>query len=134
MLIATTHQSGATVWAVVTVIVAVLVIAEVVAYRAGKKYRLDVYVRVGSTEPHTVHFFRNPFTGRVRIAVDGRPITSRIEWLGVKLVKHYDVPVGQLEKHTVTFVKKRKLFAAGFRRQSLAAYIDGVEVPAIASP
>jgi hypothetical protein len=132
MLIATDHHSGTAVWIVIGVFVVVFVVAEVMGYRVSKKYRLNVDVQVGSTERHTVHFFRNPFTGRVRIAIDGDPVQSRIEWLGIKLVRNYEVSVGQVETHTVTFVKTRKLFFAGYRKQTVVAYVDGVEVPAIA--
>lgn len=74
-------------------VVAVIVIAggaaTALAYPVSKKHNVDLHVTVGDAERHDVQFWRNQFTGRIRISVDGEPIISRIEWLSFRLTKRY---------------------------------------------
>jgi hypothetical protein len=43
----------------------------------------------------------------------------------VRLVKRYELTVGDREAHSVVIEKERKLFFAGFRKQKYRVLIDG---------
>src|SRR5665213_1007238 len=108
MLVAVIHHSH--LWWLGPLIVAFVVggLVMIALYPLSKRNSVNLNVWVGNQERHSVTYFRNAFTGRVRIDVDGVQVQSRIEWIGVRLEKRYEIQVGQAEHHVVTFVKTRK--------------------------
>jgi hypothetical protein len=125
MAVALIHHHSS--WAPPLIALAVIALILLVSsYLRSKKNSVNLDVSVGDVERHTVHYFRNAFTGRVRIAVDGNSVQSNIEWATWKMEKSYECPVGESERHLVTFVKTRKKVAPGFRKQPVTAYVDGV--------
>ncbi|MEU8183568.1 hypothetical protein AB0B85_17015 [Micromonospora sp. NPDC049044] len=80
---------------------------------------------VGVQERHEVSFSFDKFFGRLAILVDGHPVHQELRVMSVDLVKRYDFPVGQHERHAVRIEKERKLLFAGFRPQRVRAYVDG---------
>ena len=127
MAVAVVHHRSS--WALPVFLGFILVIALIVyipTYIRSKKNSVNLDVPVGVIERHMVNFFRNAFTGRLRISVDGVLVQNKIEWVVWRLEKRYDVLVGESERHLVTFVKTRKKVAPGFRKQPVTAYVDGV--------
>jgi hypothetical protein len=126
MAVAAIHHAGAH-WIVPIGIVGLAVVVSLAMYPLSKRHNLDFDLPVGVNEQHTVHYFRNAFTGRVRIAVDGQPEQKHLELLSFSLQKRYELSVGHLEKHSLVFAKTRKLILAGIRNQTVTVYIDGKE-------
>jgi hypothetical protein len=81
---------------------------------------------VGYQERHQVVWSFNKFWGVARIYVDGVQVLRKIEMFSVKLVKEYQIQVGQNETHVVMVTKERKLFYGGFRPQICRVFVDGV--------
>jgi hypothetical protein len=126
MAVAVIHQAGAH-WIVPIGFVGLAIVVSLAMYPLSKKHNLDFALPVGVNEQHIVHYCRNAFTGRVRIAVDGQPEQKHLELLSFSLQKRYEVSVGHLEKHFLVFAKTRKLILAGIRNQTVTVYIDGKE-------
>ena len=123
------HTSLVALLVVLAVFVIFAVVFMVWSYRRSKtKNSVNLDVPVGETEKHMVNYFRNAWTGRVRITVDGFLVLNRIEWIVWKLQKRYEIPVGDSERHVVTFVKTRKKLVPGFRKQTVEALVDGIVV------
>jgi Fas apoptotic inhibitory molecule (FAIM1) len=81
--------------------------------------------KVGAQEPHQVQFSFDPFSGDLKILVDGQPVVRDLRMLSVSLVKRYEFNVGTQEPHQVTIEKQRKLLLAGFRKQKYRVFVDG---------
>jgi hypothetical protein len=107
------------------VLVAIGLLVLLVTYPRSKKYSHDFDVIVGEAERHTVNFFWNAWTGRIRVSVDGVRVVNRLQLIDWKLHKTYEAAVGEKEHHVVNFVKTRKRLAPGFRAQPVTTYIDG---------
>jgi hypothetical protein len=127
MTLGVVHHSPWFIFVPSAVILIIGLVFLVPAYRRSKRNSVDLDVVVGETELHTVKYIRNAWTGRVRIAVDGAPLQSRIEWISWKMEKRYEFRVGESEHHVVTFVKTRKKLFPGIRKQTVVAYVDGNE-------
>jgi hypothetical protein len=80
---------------------------------------------VGTTQRHQVRFSFNKFWGNLRITVDDVDIVRTVRLASIDLVKRYDFVVGTTEQHHVHIEKHRQRFFAGFRPQSVYAYVDG---------
>jgi hypothetical protein len=131
MEVAVVHHSHYWWIAPIVIVLVVAAVLAVILHPLSKRNNATLEVSVGETEKHVVTFIRNAFTGRVQIGIDGETTQSKIEWFLFRLSKRYVVPVGQSEQHVVTFVKTRKKLAPGVRKQTVVAYVDGVEVPAV---
>lgn len=125
MLVAVIHHSHR--WWLGPFIGAFLVggLVVIALYPLSKRNSVNLNVSVGDQERHSVSYFRNAFTGRVRIDIDGVQVQSRIEWIAWRLEKRYEIQVGHAEHHVVAFVKTRKKLAGGVRKQPVVAYADG---------
>jgi hypothetical protein len=80
---------------------------------------------VGETERHQVAFAFNKFWGGLSIKVDGVDVVKTVRLMSIDLIKRYDFVVGTNEQHQVRIEKHRKALLAGFRPQSVYAYVDG---------
>jgi hypothetical protein len=127
MAVAVFHHSGAA-WILLIVLVAIFLAINVPVYCMSRKHNLNFDVPVGITELHTVHYFRNAYTGRARISVDGVQILKRLQVLNFSVKTRYEIPVGQTERHMVSFVRTRKWVMAGLRTQTVIVYVDGDDV------
>lgn len=83
---------------------------------------------VGVDERHTVRFSFNKFWGNLSITVDGHDVVRTVKLLSVDLVSRYDLVIGEREQHYVVIEHRRPLMFAGFRRQPVHAWVDGVLV------
>jgi hypothetical protein len=81
--------------------------------------------KVGTQEPHQVHFSFNQVNGDLKILVDGQPVVEDLRLLSISLMKRYEFNVGVQEPHTVRIEKQRKLLLAGFRKQNYRVFVDG---------
>jgi len=80
---------------------------------------------VGIQEQHHVEFSFDQFSGDLKILVDGQAVVKDLRFMSLSLVKRYEFPVGEQEKHQVAIEKERKLFLAGLRKQKYRVFIDG---------
>lgn len=86
---------------------------------------MDLGFLVGDHEQHAVYFSWNQMWGGLKISVDGVNVVNTVQMFSVSLVTSYEFTVGDEEKHVVRIEKRRKLFAGGFRPQTLVALVDG---------
>jgi hypothetical protein len=97
-----------------------------------KRNNPDLDVHLGATERHTVHFSFDAYRALARVTVDEAPMAvdgDRVPKWGPTTQWEYKVPVGESEKHAVTFVRTKKSFLGAWRKQTFVSYIDGVVVP-----
>ncbi len=80
---------------------------------------------VGQAEPHDLTFRFNKFWGNLSIAVDGDVVRRDFRLFSVRLVKRYELSVGNAERHQVVIEKHRELVLAGLRPQPVRAFVDG---------
>ena len=89
---------------------------------------MELAFDVGREEAHHVMFRFNKFWGGLSISVDGRPMVRTLRMFSVNTTKTYRFSVGVAEVHQVQIDKIRAAVFAGFRRQQVNAYVDGVLV------
>lgn len=87
---------------------------------------MQLTFEVGTTEKHVVAFSFDKFWGGLTITVDGNSVVDQVQLFSIKLVATWTFTVGTTETHQVQIDKRRALFFAGFRRQPVSAYVDGV--------
>jgi hypothetical protein len=75
-------------------------------------------------EKNRVDFSFDPIWGRLAISVDGVRRERDFHVFSMRLVRRYELTVGDEETHTVAIEKERKLFFAGFRRQQYRVFVD----------
>ena len=79
---------------------------------------------VGTAETHTVVFRFNPFWGDLSITVDGQPVVRTLRLFSLRLLATWTFTVGAEERHTVRIEKRRPLLSAGFRPQTVQAFVE----------
>jgi hypothetical protein len=87
-------------------------------------------IEIGDQPKTQVSFYRNWFTGTLRILVDGTPVVTRsalnpLTHFSTTLTRAYSFLVGN---EAVTVVKKRPLFMAGLRPQTYIVVWRGNEI------
>jgi hypothetical protein len=113
-------------WVESAVLLAIVLVIAVVTYRRSKRHSLHFDVVVGEDEQHMLSFFRNAWTGRLRISVDGVGVLNKLELFSWKLQKTYEVPVGEIEHHVVKFVKTRKRLGGESERSPSCPMLMGM--------
>jgi hypothetical protein len=83
---------------------------------------------VGAYEPHTVAFSFDKFWGKLAITVDSMSVVRETQIFSINAVNIWEFWVGFDEKHLVRIEKHRKVFFAGFRPQTIYAFVDDVLV------
>ena len=79
-------------------------------------------------ELHEVVFEFDKFWGKLVITVDGVPVVKDLRLASLDLAKTYSFEVGTTESHQVVIEKRRERFFAGFRPQTVRAFVDGALV------
>lgn len=105
--------------------VCALAVFAVTTYQVSRTFNADFSVVVGHNEKHEVHFWRNQWTGRVQITVDGEIQLREIEFASHRRSRKYDLKVGTAEHHDVTFVKSGPRLLAPYRKQPIEVLVDG---------
>jgi hypothetical protein len=96
-----------------------------ISYKVSRTFNSGFSVIVGQNEKHEVHFWRNQWTGRVQITVDGEMQLRKIEVGSFRRSREYELSVGTAEHHDVTFIKSRPLLFAPYRKQPIQVLVDG---------
>jgi hypothetical protein len=81
-------------------------------------------VQVGNKESQ-VDFQRDPWTGSVRISVEGHTVVEQsgpAMWFGLMPVRRYEF---HAESHDVVVEHERPLFFASFRPHDYRVFVDG---------
>ena len=85
---------------------------------------------IGDREKHRIELRRSPWSGTLRITVNGQAVAGKSPWdmfthCNYRFVDRYEFTVGEREKHQVAMVHERPLRWAGLRRQHYRVYVDG---------
>lgn len=85
--------------------------------------------QIGDEEKCCVEFYRNHFSGRMYVIIDGEELSLRSPWslsthFTFNLVKRYEFTAGKKEERQIMIEHRRPLFVAGFRWHNYAVYVD----------
>ena len=80
-----------------------------------------------------IEFYRNWFTGRVRIEVHGETALLASPWdmsthFSLHLTTEYNITMGEPEPHHVVISRTRPLLLAGIRPHRYRVYVDDILV------
>jgi hypothetical protein len=125
MYVVVVHTNPSPFWVSILVLAVFLGVVLAIGYLLSRRHNSDFSFTVGQSEQHEVRYRRSNWSGRMRIAVDGKIEVKKLEMLGFPLAKEYQLRTGTIEVHDVTIVKTRPLILAGFRKQPVQAFVDG---------
>ena len=89
------------------------------------KWDVQFSFQVGTSEVHevTVQWFQ--WSGHLFVLVDG---VEKLHWhlvVGLKMVRRWELPIGNHEIHQVAIEKQWQIPYSAFHRQTIRAYVDG---------